>query len=44
MKNVYVSDGSVFPSSGGVPPTYTIMANAFRVGTAIRDALARWDL
>ncbi len=44
VKGLFVSDGSVFPSSGGVPPTYTLLANAFRVGAGIRDALARKDL
>jgi choline dehydrogenase-like flavoprotein len=32
VPNLYVSDSSFMPSSGGVPPTLTIMANAFRVG------------
>ncbi len=34
-QNVFVSDGAVFPSSGGVPPTFTILANSFRIGDAI---------
>jgi choline dehydrogenase-like flavoprotein len=42
-KNLFVSDGSVFVSSGGVPPTHTILANAFRVGVAIRDGFVRRD-
>lgn len=42
--NVFVADGSVFPSSGGWPPTMTIMANSFRVGEAIAHALERKDL
>ncbi len=29
--NVYVVDGSFMPTSGGVPTTWTIMANSFRV-------------
>lgn len=44
VPNLYVSDGSVFPSSGGWPPTLTILANALRVGDAIADALERRDL
>jgi choline dehydrogenase-like flavoprotein len=32
VPNLYVSDGSFMPTLGGVPPTLTIMANAFRVG------------
>jgi choline dehydrogenase-like flavoprotein len=32
VSNLFVVDGSFMPSSGGVPSTLTIMANAFRVG------------
>jgi choline dehydrogenase-like flavoprotein len=35
VKNLYVTDGSFLPSSGGVPITLTIMANAFRVAAGI---------
>jgi choline dehydrogenase-like flavoprotein len=35
VPNLYVSDSSFMPTSGGVPPTATIMANAFRVGAAL---------
>ncbi|MBX7098832.1 MAG: GMC family oxidoreductase [Myxococcaceae bacterium] len=35
VKNLYVVDGSFLPSSGGVPLTLTIAANAFRVGAAL---------
>jgi choline dehydrogenase-like flavoprotein len=31
VANLYVVDGSFMPTSGGVPSTLTIMANAFRV-------------
>jgi choline dehydrogenase-like flavoprotein len=31
VPNLYVVDGSFMPTSGGVPSTLTIMANAFRV-------------
>jgi choline dehydrogenase-like flavoprotein len=31
VDNLYVVDGSFLPTSGGVPTTWTIMANAFRV-------------
>lgn len=44
VANLYVSDGSFMPSSGGVPATPTIIANALRVGHAIRDRLARRDV
>lgn len=43
-KNVYVSDAAVFPSSGGWPPTATILANALRVADGIREALAKREL
>ncbi len=32
VPNLYVSDSSFLPTLGGVPPTLTILANAFRVG------------
>jgi choline dehydrogenase-like flavoprotein len=32
IDNLYVVDGSFFPSSGAVNPALTIMANALRVG------------
>jgi choline dehydrogenase-like flavoprotein len=32
VENLYVVDGSFFPSSSGVNPTLTIIANALRVG------------
>jgi choline dehydrogenase-like flavoprotein len=32
VDNLYVVDGSFFPSSAAVSPTLTIMANALRVG------------
>ncbi|MGO8995960.1 MAG: GMC oxidoreductase [Polyangiaceae bacterium] len=35
VPNLYVSDSSFMPTFGGVPPTMTIMANAFRVGAGI---------
>ncbi len=35
VDNLYVVDGSFMPSSGGVPVTLTIVANAFRVGQAL---------
>lgn len=37
VPNLYVSDGSFMPTSGGVPITLTIMANAFRVGARMVD-------
>ena len=41
MDNLYVVDGSFFPSSGAVNPALTIMANALRVGDQILERLRR---
>ena len=38
--NLYVVDGSFFPSSAAVNPALTIMANALRVGDHLRERLA----
>ncbi len=37
VKNLYVTDGSFMPTSGGVPATPTIIANALRVGAIIAE-------
>ena len=34
-ENLFVTDGSFMPSGGSVPPTFTIYANALRVGEKI---------
>lgn len=39
IDNLYVVDGSFFPSNSGVNPTLTIMANALRVGDHLRERL-----
>lgn len=39
VKNLYVVDGSFMPSSGGVPVTLTIAANAFRVARRLVERL-----
>jgi choline dehydrogenase-like flavoprotein len=39
LDNLYVSDGSFFPSSGGTNPSLTIAANALRVAGIIAGAL-----
>jgi choline dehydrogenase-like flavoprotein len=39
VANLYVVDGSFFPSSGAVNPALTIMANALRVGDHILERL-----
>jgi len=40
LDNLYVVDGSFFPSSGAVNPALTIMANALRVGDHLKERLA----
>ncbi len=40
VDNLYVVDGSFFPSSGAVNPALTIVANALRVGQHLRERLA----
>ena len=39
LDNLYVTDGSFFPSIGAVNPTLTIVANALRVADRIRERL-----
>jgi choline dehydrogenase-like flavoprotein len=39
VDNLYVVDGSFFPSSGAVNPALTIMANALRVGDHLKERL-----
>jgi choline dehydrogenase-like flavoprotein len=39
LDNLYVVDGSFFPSSGAVNPALTIMANALRLGDHLLDQL-----
>ena len=39
LDNLYVVDGSFFPSSSAVNPALTIMANALRVGDHLRSRL-----
>ncbi len=41
VKNLYVVDGSFMPTSGGVTPTLTIVANGFRVGHQMVETLKR---
>jgi choline dehydrogenase-like flavoprotein len=39
LDNLYVVDGSFFPSSGAVNPALTIIANAMRVGDHLLERL-----
>ena len=39
LSNLYVVDGSFFPSSSAVNPTLTIIANALRVGDRLLERL-----
>ncbi len=39
LDNLYVVDGSFFPSNAGVNPALTIMANALHIGDHLRDRL-----
>ena len=39
VDNLFVVDGSFMPTSGGVPSTLTIMANAFRVADHVVQRL-----
>jgi choline dehydrogenase-like flavoprotein len=38
-ENLFVTDGSCFPTGGAVPYTWTIYANAFRVAHRIVERL-----
>jgi choline dehydrogenase-like flavoprotein len=40
VDNLYVVDGSFFPSSAAVNPALTIMANAMRVGDHLLDRMS----
>ncbi len=44
VRNLYVTDGSFMPTSGGVPSTATIMANSLRVGALIRERFLRREV
>jgi choline dehydrogenase-like flavoprotein len=39
--NLFVTGGSVFPTSGYVNPTLTIVALALRLGTYLREEVMR---
>ncbi len=44
VRNLYVTDGSFMPTSGGVPSTATIMANSLRVADRIRERFVRREV
>ena len=44
VKNLYVTDASFMPTSGGVPSTATIMANSLRVAHLIRRRFLRREI
>ncbi len=44
VKNLYVTDGSFMPTSGGVPATPTIIANALRVADHIADRFVKKEI
>lgn len=44
IPNLWICDGSLMPTGGGVNPSLTIMANAARIGDRIRDMARRGDL
>jgi len=43
FENLYVTDGSFMPTSGGVNPSLTITANAFRVADHITGRTGSQD-
>jgi len=44
VKNLYVTDGSFMPTSGGAPATPTIMANSLRVGQHLVERFKRGEV
>jgi len=44
IRNLWICDGSVFPTSGGVNPSLTIQAIACRTADRIRQLAARGEL
>ena len=44
LPNLYVVDGSFMPTSGGAPPTLTILANSFRVASHILQRLRTGEI
>lgn len=44
IRNLWICDGSVFPTVGGVNPSLTIQAIACRTGDRIRELAARGEL
>jgi len=43
IPNLWICDGSLFPTSGGVNPSLTIQANALRIGDRIKEMASRGE-
>jgi choline dehydrogenase-like flavoprotein len=44
IPNLWICDGSLFPTGGGVNPSLTIQANALRIGARIAEMANRGEL
>jgi choline dehydrogenase-like flavoprotein len=44
VPNLWICDGSLFPTGGGVNPSLTIMALACRIGDRIGEMARRGEL
>jgi choline dehydrogenase-like flavoprotein len=44
MSNLWICDGSLFPTCGGVNPSLTIQALACRIGDRIKMLASRGEL
>ncbi len=44
IDNLFVCDGSLFPTAGGVNPSLTIVANSLRIADRIKDLARRGEL
>jgi choline dehydrogenase-like flavoprotein len=44
IPNLWICDGSLFPTCGGVNPSLTIQALALRIGSRMRMLAARGEL
>ena len=44
IDNLFVCDGSLFPTAGGVNPSLTIVANSLRIADRIIDLCRRGEM